>query len=60
MCMTHADINTGKKQLNQLIGFLDKGGKDGLGGGGRENQAFRTARAKREADEAGMCLKNLY
>ncbi|KAF8912956.1 hypothetical protein CPB84DRAFT_1820455 [Gymnopilus junonius] len=39
----------GKKQLNQLIGFLDKGGsvKDG-----RENQALRTVRAKRDADEA--------
>ncbi|KAF8167804.1 hypothetical protein B0H34DRAFT_683101 [Crassisporium funariophilum] len=42
----------GKKQLNQLIGFLDKGGsvKDSLGG--RENHALRTVRAKREADEA--------
>ncbi|KAJ3502317.1 hypothetical protein NLJ89_g8943 [Agrocybe chaxingu] len=42
----------GKKQLNQLIGFLDKGGsvKDSLGG--RENQALRTVRAKRDADEA--------
>ncbi|KAH9486648.1 Rho GTPase-activating protein 15 [Psilocybe cubensis] len=42
----------GKKQLNQLIGFLDKGGvgKDGLGV--RENQALRTVRAKRDADEA--------
>jgi len=36
-----------------LIGFLDKGasGKDGLGS--RENQALRTVRAKRDADEAG-------
>ena len=36
-----------------MIGFLDKGGvvKDGLGG--RENQAFKTVRAKRDADEAG-------
>ncbi|RDB29694.1 Rho GTPase-activating protein 27 [Hypsizygus marmoreus] len=43
----------GKRQLNQLIGFLDKGGsvKDTLGGG-RENQALRTVRTKREADEA--------
>lgn len=43
----------GKKQLNQLIGFLDKGGsvKDSLGA--RENQAVRTVRAKREAEEAG-------
>ncbi|KAF8898486.1 hypothetical protein BD779DRAFT_1430902 [Infundibulicybe gibba] len=42
----------GKKQLNQLIGFLDKGGsvKDGIGG--RGDQALRTVRAKREADEA--------
>lgn len=42
----------GKRQLNQLIGFLDKGasGKDGLGS--RENQALRTVRAKRDADEA--------
>ncbi|KAF9015462.1 hypothetical protein BDQ17DRAFT_1341106 [Cyathus striatus] len=42
----------GKKQLNQLIGFLDKSGsvKDSLGG--RENQALRTVRAKRDADEA--------
>jgi hypothetical protein len=42
----------GKKQLNQLIGFLDKGGsaKDGLGN--RENAALRTVRAKRDADEA--------
>ncbi|KAF8973677.1 hypothetical protein BDZ97DRAFT_1900477 [Flammula alnicola] len=42
----------GKRQLNQLIGFLDKGGsvKDSLGG--RENQALRTVRAKRDADEA--------
>lgn len=45
-------ISLGKKQLNQLIGFLDKGGlKDGAGG--RENQALRTVRAKRDADEAG-------
>ena len=45
----------GKRQLNQLIGFLDKSGavKDSLG---RENQAFRTARAKREAEEAGAKL----
>jgi hypothetical protein len=48
----------GKKQLNQLIGFLDKGGsaKDGIGG--RENQALRTVRAKRDADDAGkFCVK---
>ncbi|KAF9569859.1 RhoGAP-domain-containing protein [Agrocybe pediades] len=42
----------GKKQLNQLIGFLDKGGsaKDTIGG--RENQALKTVRAKRDAEEA--------
>ena len=46
-------MSLGKRQLNQLIGFLDKSGsvKDSLGG--RENPAFRTVRAKREADEAG-------
>jgi hypothetical protein len=50
----------GKKQLNQLIGFLDKGGagKETLGGV-RENQAFKTARAKRDAEEAGL-LKNIF
>ncbi|KAF9478021.1 RhoGAP-domain-containing protein [Pholiota conissans] len=42
----------GKKQLNQLIGFLDKGGSSKDAIGGRENQALRTVRAKREADEA--------
>ncbi|KAK7058359.1 hypothetical protein VNI00_001993 [Paramarasmius palmivorus] len=43
----------GKKQLNQLIGLLDKSGsvKDTLGGN-RENHALRTVRAKRELDEA--------
>ncbi|KAG5653500.1 hypothetical protein H0H81_012710 [Sphagnurus paluster] len=47
----------GKKQLNQLIGFLDKGGavKESLGGG-RENQALRTVRTKREADEAELSM----
>ncbi len=46
-------LSLGKKQLNTLIGFLDKSGtvKDSLGG--RENQALRTVRAKRELDEAG-------
>ncbi|KII93467.1 hypothetical protein PLICRDRAFT_121785 [Plicaturopsis crispa FD-325 SS-3] len=40
----------GKRQLNQLIGFLDKSGtiKDGRG----ESNALRAVRAKREADEA--------
>ncbi|KAF9523586.1 hypothetical protein CPB83DRAFT_862570 [Crepidotus variabilis] len=49
-----ADLaHQGKKQLNQLITFLDKGGsvKDGLGAV-RESQALRNVRAKREADEA--------
>ncbi|KAJ7596701.1 hypothetical protein C8J56DRAFT_918113 [Mycena floridula] len=48
----------GKKQLNTLIGFLDKGGsvKDSLGG--RENQALRTVRAKRELDEADKEYRN--
>lgn len=41
--------------MNSLIGFLDKGNtvKDTLGGG-RESQALRTVRAKRELDEAGL------
>lgn len=44
----------GKKQLNTLMGFLEKSGtvKETLGGGGRENHALRTVRAKRELDEA--------
>ncbi|KAE9395908.1 RhoGAP-domain-containing protein [Gymnopus androsaceus JB14] len=42
----------GKKQLNTLMGFLDKSGtvKETLGG--RENHALRTVRAKRELEEA--------
>jgi hypothetical protein len=46
-------MSLGKRQLNQLIGFLDKSGavKDSLGG--RENPALRAVRAKREAEEAG-------
>ncbi|KAI0085663.1 hypothetical protein BDY19DRAFT_964989 [Irpex rosettiformis] len=41
----------GKRQLNQLITFLDKGGnKDVLSG--RSDNALRAVRAKREADEA--------
>lgn len=37
------------------MGLLDKGGnmKDSLTGT-RENQALKTARAKRDADEAGL------
>jgi hypothetical protein len=45
---------SGKKQLNQLITFLDKSGtvKESLGVRS-ENSALRAVRAKREADEAG-------
>ncbi|KAJ8081909.1 hypothetical protein PM082_007755 [Marasmius tenuissimus] len=42
----------GKKQLNQLIGLLDKGGSVRDPSGGRENLALRTVRAKRDLDEA--------
>ncbi|KAJ7169513.1 hypothetical protein C8R46DRAFT_1217206 [Mycena filopes] len=50
----------GKKQLNQLRGFLEKSGsvKESLGGGGRENHALKTVRAKREADEADKEYRN--
>ncbi|GBE78437.1 RhoGAP-domain-containing protein [Sparassis crispa] len=43
--------HSGKRQLNQLITFLDKGGnaKETLG---RSDNALRSVRAKREADEA--------
>ncbi|CAK5279930.1 unnamed protein product, partial [Mycena citricolor] len=43
----------GKKQLNQLRGFLEKSGtvKEGAG---REGHALKAVRAKREADDAGM------
>lgn len=44
-------IVIGKKQLNQLMTFLDKGGNTKETG--RANDALRTVRAKREADEAG-------
>ncbi|KAI0374525.1 RhoGAP-domain-containing protein [Pilatotrama ljubarskyi] len=40
----------GKKQLNQLMTFLDKGGNPR--DGGRSDNALRSVRAKREADEA--------
>ena len=43
----------GKKQLNQLITFLDKGGAKEVLGGRPESNALRSVRAKREADEAG-------
>ncbi|KXN81114.1 Rho GTPase-activating protein 27 [Leucoagaricus sp. SymC.cos] len=43
----------GKRQLNQLMGLLDKGGT-GAGGlsSSREHQALRAVRAKRDADDA--------
>ena len=44
-------LSVGKKQLNQLMTFLDKGGN--IKETGRSNDALRTVRAKREADEAG-------
>ena len=46
--------------MNSIIGgFLDKRGvPDGLGS--RENQAFRNARAKREAEEAGKQLSYFF
>ncbi|CDO72738.1 hypothetical protein BN946_scf184990.g21 [Trametes cinnabarina] len=40
----------GKKQLNQLMTFLDKGGN--VRDGGRSDNALRSVRAKREAEEA--------
>ncbi|KAF8634447.1 hypothetical protein AX15_000895 [Amanita polypyramis BW_CC] len=49
----HDLAHQGKRQLNQLMGLLDKGGtvKESFTGA-RESQAFKTARAKRDADEA--------
>ncbi len=43
------------------MGLLDKGGtvKDSLTGT-RENQALKTARAKRDADEAGLSNNMIY
>lgn len=55
---TFADLaQHGKKQLNQLRGFLEKSGTVKDGSGGRESQALKTVRAKREADEAGKLTK---
>ncbi len=46
-----AKQSLGKRQLNQLMTFLDKGGsKDSMGG--RSDNALRAVRAKREADDA--------
>ena len=36
------------------MGLLDKGGNMNSLTGTRENQALKTARAKRDADEAGL------
>ncbi|KAJ7770818.1 hypothetical protein DFH07DRAFT_255860 [Mycena maculata] len=49
----------GKKQLNQLRGFLEKSGtvKESLGGG-RETHALKAVRAKREVDEADKEYRN--
>ncbi|KAF7367212.1 Glucosamine 6-phosphate N-acetyltransferase [Mycena sanguinolenta] len=55
---TFADLaQHGKKQLNQLRGFLEKSGtvKEG---GGREPSALKTVRAKREAEEADKDYRN--
>ena len=49
--MHHAYVPPGKKQLNQLITFLDKGGNAKES---RAGDALRTVRAKREADDAGQ------
>ncbi|CAL1696188.1 unnamed protein product [Somion occarium] len=47
----HDLAHQGKKQLNQLMTFLDKGNmKETLAG--RSDNALRSVRAKREADEA--------
>ena len=48
----HDLAHQGKKQLNQLMTFLDKGGN--VKDGGRSDNALRQVRAKREADEAGV------
>ena len=56
----HDLASQGKRQLNQLMTFLDnKGGtlKDGVSGS-RGDAAIRTVRAKREADEAGDSIYN--
>ncbi|KAJ7356969.1 hypothetical protein DFH08DRAFT_469880 [Mycena albidolilacea] len=56
---TFADLaQHGKKQLNQLRGFLEKSGTVKDGSGGRESQALKTVRAKREADEADKEYRN--
>lgn len=59
-----ADLaHQGKKGLNQLITFLDQASRTERSGSGslkegqeRANNGLRSVRAKREADEAGLCL----
>ncbi|KAF7339971.1 Rho GTPase-activating protein 27 [Mycena venus] len=46
----------GKKQLNQLRGFLEKSGS--VRDGGKETHALKAVRAKREADEADKEYRN--
>ncbi|EJF66392.1 RhoGAP-domain-containing protein [Dichomitus squalens] len=46
----HDLAHQGKRQLNQLMTFLDKGGN--VRDGGRSDNALRLVRAKREAEEA--------
>ena len=55
------DLDSGIRQFNQLKGLLDKSTavKDSLGGS-RENQALRAVRTKRDAEEAGMQLENIF
>lgn len=50
-------VMIGKKQLNQLITFLDKGANAKEP---RTNDALRTVRAKREADEAGQSSRAVF
>lgn len=46
-----AEYGTGKRQLNQLITFLDKAGN--AKEASRADNALRTVRAKRDAEDAG-------
>ncbi|KAF9786030.1 RhoGAP-domain-containing protein [Thelephora terrestris] len=48
----------GKKQLNQLITFLDKGSAKEALRGGSDRDPLRSVRAKREADEADVQYRN--
>ncbi len=50
---SHIDRQPGKRQLNQLMTFLDKQGGTIKDGGNKSDMAVRTVRAKREAEEAG-------